>query len=47
METATSLKKKQEYDFSLQKIFNKPITNKEPNELTSAIVKYATYITSM
>ncbi|CAH1396831.1 unnamed protein product [Nezara viridula] len=44
METAASLKKKQEYNFSLKKIFNKPISNKEPNELTSTIVKYATYV---
>lgn len=43
METVYLLKMKQEYNSSLRKIFNTPITYKEPNELTSMTVKCATY----
>ncbi|KAE8574076.1 high affinity cationic amino acid transporter 1 [Halyomorpha halys] len=43
METVYLLKMKQEYNSSLRKIFNTPITYNEPNELTSMTVKCATY----
>ncbi|XP_014284634.1 high affinity cationic amino acid transporter 1 isoform X1 [Halyomorpha halys] len=47
METTSSLKKKQDYNSSLRRIFNTPTIYKEPNELTSTTVRYATYIVIM